>query len=80
MPAIPLYSYRVLWSSEDKEFVATYVEIPGLPGLAPTEAGAVDELKVAIGCPRTPLRGRHAVTGTKPRGIRRRQHGHASRR
>ena len=49
MPAIPPYSYRVFWSSEDNEFVATCVEIPGLSGLAPTEAGAIDELKVAIG-------------------------------
>jgi len=49
MPAIPPYSYRVFWSREDNEFVATCVEIPGLSGLAPTEAGAIEELKVAIG-------------------------------
>ena len=49
MSAIPRYSYRVFWSAEDNEFVATCVEIPGLSGLAPTEAGAIDELKVAIG-------------------------------
>ncbi len=49
MPVVPPYSYRVFWSPEDKEFVATCVEIPGLSGLAPTEAGAIEELKVAIG-------------------------------
>ena len=49
MPAIPRYSYRVFWSEEDAQFVATCVETPGLSGLAPTEAGAIDELKVAIG-------------------------------
>lgn len=48
-PAIPRYSYRVFWSEEDSEFVAVCAEIPGLFGLAPTEAGAIDELKVAIG-------------------------------
>jgi predicted RNase H-like HicB family nuclease len=49
MPVIPTYSYRVFWSADDQEFVATCVEIPGLSGLAATEAGAIDELKVAIG-------------------------------
>lgn len=49
MPAIPPCSYRVFWSAEDKESVATCVEIPGSSGLAPTEAAAIDELKVAIG-------------------------------
>jgi len=49
MPVVPPYSYRVFWSPEDKEFVATCVEVPGLSGLAPSEAGAIDELKVAIG-------------------------------
>jgi predicted RNase H-like HicB family nuclease len=49
MLAIPRYSYRVFWSEEDAEFVAVCTEIPGLSGLAPTEAGAIEELKVAIG-------------------------------
>jgi len=49
MPTIPRYSYRVFWSEEDAEFVATCVETSGLCGLAPTEAGAIEELKVAIG-------------------------------
>jgi len=49
MPTIPRYSYRVFWCPEDKEFVATCVEVPDLSGLAPTEAGAIAELKVAIG-------------------------------
>ena len=49
MLKIPRYSHRVFWSPRDNEFVATCVEIPGLSGLAPTEAGAIEELKVAIG-------------------------------
>jgi predicted RNase H-like HicB family nuclease len=48
MTRIPHYSYQVFWSAEDREYVATCAEIPGLSGLAPTEAGAINELKVAI--------------------------------
>ena len=48
MPTMPRYSYRVFWSEDDGEFVAVCAEIPGLSGLAPTEAGAIDELKIAI--------------------------------
>jgi predicted RNase H-like HicB family nuclease len=46
--AIPRYAYRVFWSDEDGEFVAVCSEIPGLSGLAATEAGAIEELKVVI--------------------------------
>ena len=49
MPAIPRYSYWVFWSAEDGEYVAACAEIPGLSGLAATEADAIEELKVAIG-------------------------------
>jgi predicted RNase H-like HicB family nuclease len=49
MPTIPPYTYHVFWSDEDEEYVACCAEIPGLSGLASTEAGALDELKVAIG-------------------------------
>jgi len=48
MTTVPRYAYRVFWSEEDGEFVAVCAEIPGLSGLAPTEAGAIQELKVAI--------------------------------
>lgn len=48
MPKVPPYSLQIFWSPEDEEFVATCVEIPGLSGLAATEAGAIEELKVAL--------------------------------
>ncbi|MFI5395313.1 MAG: toxin-antitoxin system HicB family antitoxin [Candidatus Binatia bacterium] len=48
MPTVPSYTYRVFWSEEDAEFVAVCAEVPSLSGLAPTEAGAIEELKVAI--------------------------------
>jgi predicted RNase H-like HicB family nuclease len=49
MRNFPRYSYRVFWSKEDGEYVAECDEIPGLFGLASSEAGAIKELKVAIG-------------------------------
>jgi predicted RNase H-like HicB family nuclease len=49
MPTVPRYPYRLFWSDEDTAFVATCVEVPGLSGRTTTEAGAIDELKVAIG-------------------------------
>jgi predicted RNase H-like HicB family nuclease len=48
MRKIPHYSYRVFWSKEDGEYVAECDEIPGLSGLASSEAQAIKELKVAI--------------------------------
>ena len=48
MRKIPHYSYRVFWSKEDREYVAECDEIPGLSGLASSEAQAIKELKVAI--------------------------------
>lgn len=48
MRAMPPYSVLVVWSREDQEYVATCPEIPGLSGLGPSEAAAVQELKVAI--------------------------------
>lgn len=49
MPTIPRYFYGVFWSEEGSDFVAVCAEIPGLSGLASAEAGAIEELKVAIG-------------------------------
>lgn len=45
---IPPYSYYVSWSEKDQEFVATFVELPGLSGLAPTISGAINEAKAAL--------------------------------
>lgn len=36
------YTYRVFWSAEDQEFVATVLELPGLSNLAATQAEAID--------------------------------------
>jgi len=45
---LPQYSYYISWSPEDKEFVATFVEIPELSGLGPTLTEAVKELRDAF--------------------------------
>lgn len=37
-----LYTYRVTWSAEDSEFVATVVEFPGLSWLATSRQAAID--------------------------------------
>lgn len=47
MPRHYAYALSVRWSPEDREFVATYAELPGLSGLGETEAEAIEELKVA---------------------------------
>ena len=45
---IPPYSYLVRWSEKDREFVATFLELPDLSGLAPTIPGAVKEARIAL--------------------------------
>lgn len=45
---IPQYSYYVRWSLEDREFVATFLELPELSGLGSTIPGAIHELKEAL--------------------------------
>ncbi len=44
----PSYSYYVFLSEKDKEFVATFIELPGLSGLGPTLADAIKELNEAL--------------------------------
>ncbi len=44
----PSYSYYVFWSEKDKEFVATFIELPGLSGLGPTVADGIKELNEAL--------------------------------
>ncbi|TIC81614.1 type II toxin-antitoxin system HicB family antitoxin [Nocardioides sp. GY 10127] len=43
------YSYRVTWSAEDAEFVATCVEFPSMSWLAPTQLEALQGLEAALG-------------------------------
>lgn len=46
---MPPYSYHVAWSNQDREFVATFLELPELSGLGPTIADAIGELNEALG-------------------------------
>ncbi len=42
------YTYRVTWSVEDDEFVATCLEFPSLSWLAPTQVDALTGLETLI--------------------------------
>lgn len=42
------YSYRVTWSAEDGEFVATCLELPALSWLAPTQIEALQGLEAVV--------------------------------
>jgi predicted HicB family RNase H-like nuclease len=42
------YSYRVTWSAEDDEFVATCLELPSLSWLAPTQIEAIQGLVAMV--------------------------------
>lgn len=42
------YSYRVTWSAEDGEFVATCLELPSLSWLAPTQIEALRGLEAVV--------------------------------
>ena len=44
LPDVSHYTYRVTWSSEDGEFVATCVEFPSLSWLAPSQVEALTGL------------------------------------
>lgn len=44
----PRYLYRVFWSSEDEQFVATCFELPELSGLGASPEEALGELSVAV--------------------------------
>lgn len=43
------YAYRVVWSNEDGEFVATVAEMPSLSWLAPTQIEAFEGLRTLVG-------------------------------
>jgi predicted HicB family RNase H-like nuclease len=42
------YTYRVAWSAEDGEFVATVAEFPSLSWLAPSQFGAIEGLEALL--------------------------------
>lgn len=42
------YTYRVTWSPEDSEFVATVVEFPSLSWLAPSQMEALHGLEAVL--------------------------------
>ncbi|MGC5333741.1 type II toxin-antitoxin system HicB family antitoxin [Micromonospora sp. DT62] len=44
-PEITHYTYRVTWSAEDREFVATCAEFPSLSWLAPSQIEALQGLQ-----------------------------------
>ncbi|GAA0381595.1 hypothetical protein GCM10009541_25170 [Micromonospora gifhornensis] len=44
-PEITHYTYRVTWSAEDREFVATVAELPSLSWLAPSQVEALQGLQ-----------------------------------
>ena len=43
------YTYRVFWSDEDGEFVATVAEMPSMSWLEPTQTAALERLRKVIG-------------------------------
>jgi predicted HicB family RNase H-like nuclease len=45
LPDVTHYTYRVTWSPEDQEFVATCLELPSLSWLAPTQDEALHSLR-----------------------------------
>ncbi|TDC31657.1 type II toxin-antitoxin system HicB family antitoxin [Micromonospora sp. 15K316] len=44
-PEVSHYTYRVTWSTQDQEFVATCAEFPSLSWLAPSQIGALQGLQ-----------------------------------
>lgn len=48
IPDISHYTYRVTWSVEDQEFVATCLEFPSLSWLAATQVDALTGLEALI--------------------------------
>jgi predicted HicB family RNase H-like nuclease len=48
-PEVSHYAYRVVWSAEDQEFVATCAEFPSLSWLAPDQVEALQGLEILVG-------------------------------
>lgn len=49
VPDVTHYSYRVLWSAEDQEFVALCTEFPSLSWLAATQELALEGIRERVG-------------------------------
>lgn len=47
-PEVSHYTYRVSWSAEDDEFVATCLEFPSLSWLASSQVEALEGLEVLL--------------------------------
>ena len=47
-PDVSHYAYRVVWSAEDQEFVATCAEFPSLSWLAPDQVEALQGLESLV--------------------------------
>ena len=47
-PEVTHYTYRVTWSAEDSEFVATCAEFPSLSWLAPSQVDALHGLESLV--------------------------------
>lgn len=47
-PEVSHYTYRVMWSAEDNEFVATCVEFPGLSWLDPNQMDALHGIEALV--------------------------------
>lgn len=47
-PDVSHYTYRISWSAEDDEFVATCVEFPSLSWLASTQTDALQGLETLL--------------------------------
>jgi predicted RNase H-like HicB family nuclease len=45
---LPLYTYKVFRDEASGEYVAEYLEVPGLSGIGETEAEALAELREAL--------------------------------
>lgn len=47
-PNVAHYTYRVTWSTEDDEYVATCLEFPSLSWLAESRSDAIDGLEALV--------------------------------
>lgn len=47
-PNVAHYTYRVTWSAEDDEYVATCLEFPSLSWLSESRADAIDGLEALV--------------------------------
>ncbi len=48
VPDSDKYTYRVLWSDEDEEFIGLCAEFPGLSWLAPTSEKALKGIRAVV--------------------------------